>query len=385
LEFTSEEDIRKAGKISPLLPIDRSNLQYFLGESRAIKQPGEINEIKLAASEASLSFIDVFSEVNEDMTEARIEGLWFYKTSQHAQLNSRFASFLPCVSYGTSSAILHHAAENDVKGKDGDLFLLDAGTSHNFYASDITRTIPINGKFDDRQRKIYSIVLRTQKECIDLVKPGIQYEIIHRHALSIITSELLKLGFVKKKYIDFLNIGVIPDHDEPGGGEGEGGQKGSDKIKLKDRVLILRNRLAGLFMPHGVGHMLGLDTHDVAGYERRTPRLTEPSFNRLRLRRQLEAGMVVTIEPGIYFNKEITEPVLELKEKKEKKGLIDPEPSIDTEIEDILDASVVRSFYDFGGIRIEDDVLVTADGHEVLTFVPKEIADLEKLLATRRK
>lgn len=138
-------------------------------------------------------------------------------------------------------------------------------------------------------------------------------------------------------------------------------------------------------MPHGVGHMLGLDTHDVAGYERGTPRLTEPSFNRLRLRRQLEAGMVVTIEPGIYFNKEITEPVLELKEKKEKKGLIDPEPSIDTEIEDILDASVVRSFYDFGGIRIEDDVLVTADGHEVLTFVPKEIADLEKLLATRRK
>ena len=200
----------------------------------------------------------------------------------------------------------------------GRLMVIDAGVESNeHYASDFTRTYPTSGKFTARQREIYQLVYDCNELAFSLTRPGITYREVHLATARKMLEGLQALGIVKG------------DLDE-----------------------MVAEGIAGLFQPHGLGHNMGLDVHDMedlgenlVGYDPDQTRATQLGLRSLRMARRLVPGHVITDEPGIYFI-----PALIEKFKKEGLG------------KDFVNYAKLESYYDFGGIRIEDDVLVTADG-----------------------
>ena len=220
--------------------------------------------------------------------------------------------------------------------KNGDIAVNDSGAeSATHYASDITRTIPVGGKFSQRQREIYAIVLEAQTKAIEAVKPDIEFRDIHRLASEVLVSGLKDLGFVKGNVEEAVQAGVHT-----------------------------------LFFQCGLGHMMGLDVHDMenlgedyVGYTDTIKRNPEFGWRSLRLGKALEPGFVVTVEPGIYFIPELIN-----RWKAERKH--DP----------YIDYDTVEKYMDFGGIRIEDDILVTEQGCRVLGKpIPKALDDVEAM------
>lgn len=221
------------------------------------------------------------------------------------------------VGSGYDSAVLHYSRNSEVV-KDGDLVLIDAGGEILNYTADITRTFPSNGKFTPAQRQIYEIVLRIQKELISMIKPTVLYSDIIARCSHLILESAINLGFINGSAVD------IPT--------------------------MITAKVQYAFMPHGLGHFLGQDVHDTTIYPKAP----------------LEPGNVVTIEPGFYFNESAFQISLENEERKPYLKMDAIEPWIDS---------------NFGGIRIEDDVLVTQDGYEVLSAsCPKEIDEIEVLM-----
>jgi len=218
-----------------------------------------------------------------------------------------------------------------------DLLLADVGAeSPEGWASDVTRTWPVSGRFSSTQRGAYEAVLAAQRAAIAEVRPGVRYRDVHRAAGRALLDALIALGIFRGDPDDLYARGA-----------------------------------AALFFPHGVGHLLGLDVHDMedlgdrAGYAAGRVRSQTFGDRYLRLDRDLAVGMIVTIEPGFYR-------IPYLLERPEEVG----------DLEGALDRTVLARFADVRGIRIEDDVLVTADGAEVLTAnVPKAIADVEAAIA----
>jgi Xaa-Pro aminopeptidase len=216
----------------------------------------------------------------------------------------------------------------------GRMLVTDAGTeSVNGLASDITRTIPVSGTFNPRQREIYEIVLKANQETISAVKPGIMNKSLHMMASRIIAGGLKELGLMKGDTEEAVNQGAH-----------------------------------ALFMPHGLGHMMGLDVHDMeglgedyVGYDDEVQRIKQFGTAYLRLARKLQEGFVFTIEPGIYFIP----------------ALIDLWKS-ENRFNGFINYEKVEAYKDFGGIRIEDDILVTADGYRVLGKpIPKTVEEVE--------
>jgi Xaa-Pro aminopeptidase len=218
----------------------------------------------------------------------------------------------------------------------GDMIVNDsAAESPMRYASDITRTFPVNGKFTAQQREIYTIVCEAQKKAIEAINPGVEYRQIHFLACRDLADGLKCLGLMK--------------------GETESAVKAGAHA---------------LFMPCGLGHMLGLDVHDMealgenyVGYTDKIGRSEQFGTCKLRLARTLEPGFVITVEPGIYFIPELIDQW-----KAEKK------------FQEFIDYNKIETYRNFGGIRIEDDVLVLEDGRRVLGKpIPKAIADVEAI------
>jgi Xaa-Pro aminopeptidase len=203
------------------------------------------------------------------------------------------ASYHPIVGGGANACVMHYR-NNDQPLCDGDLLLLDAGCEHDFYASDITRTFPVNGRFSAAQRAVYEVVLEAQLAAIDKVRPGNHWNQPHEAAVRVITQGLVKLGLLE---------GSVPK--------------------------LIREQEYQRFFNHRTGHWLGLDVHDVGDYK------VGGEW------RVLEAGMALTVEPGIYIR---------------------PAPNIPKEFWNI-------------GVRIEDDVLVTAEAPEVLTAALEKTPD----------
>jgi len=239
------------------------------------------------------------------------------------------------VIFSVNGETLHnHHHENIMK--DGDLALLDSGAeSHLHYASDITRTFPVSGKFTQRQKDIYNIVLESQLKAIELIKPGISYKNIHLETAKIIASGLKGLGLMKGNIDDAVSQGAH-----------------------------------ALFYPHGLGHMLGLDVHDMeglgegfVGYDENTQRSDQFGLAYLRLAKELHPGFVITVEPGIYFIPQLYKNW-----------------KIDNKFADCINYDKVSEYLDFGGIRIEDDVLVTETGNRILgkSPIPKTVEEVEK-------
>ncbi|HSE20350.1 MAG TPA: M24B family metallopeptidase, partial [Pyrinomonadaceae bacterium] len=184
---------------------------------------------------------------------------------------------------------------------DGDLLLIDAGAEYKGYASDITRTFPINGKFSEAQREIYDLVLKAQEACVEMVRPGTTHDQLKQHSIEVLTEGMVELGL----------------------------------LKGKPSELIQEKKYEQFYM-HGLGHMLGIDVHDVGLYY-----YGEES-------RALEPGVVMTVEPGIYISP---------------------------------DAKDIPAKYLGIGVRIEDDVLCTQNGPKVLTNkVPKHADEIEALM-----
>ncbi len=222
--------------------------------------------------------------------------------------------------------------------KTGDIAVNDSGAESPLrYASDITRTIPVGGKFSQRQKEIYAIVLNSQERAIDAVKPGVEFRDIHRLASRMLLSGLKDLGLVK-------------------GDPEQGVEAGAHT----------------LFFQCGVGHMMGLDVHDMeaigedyVGYTDAIRRNPAFGFKSLRLAKAVEPGFVVTVEPGIYF---IPELIDRWKARQE--------------CSEYINYDMVEKYRDFGGVRVEDDILVTADGHRLLgAEIPKSIDQVEQMSA----
>jgi Xaa-Pro aminopeptidase len=231
--------------------------------------------------------------------------------------------------------ILHNHFHGN-KMKKGNLLIIDAGAeSRMHYATDITRTIPVGGKFSARQKEIYDLVLKAETECISRIHPSIPYLNIHMHASSVIAEGLRDLGILKGNITDIVSVGAH-----------------------------------ALFFPHGIGHMMGLDVHDMedlgekfVGYGDEYKRSEQFGLASLRMARRLEPGFVMTVEPGIYF----IPPLIEKWEAEKQ-------------FAEFINYEKVRTYLDFGGIRIEDDVLVTEDGYHVLGVpIPKTADEVEQV------
>jgi len=232
---------------------------------------------------------------------------------------------------------LHNHYHGNVLEK-GRMMVTDAGAETQFhYASDITRTVPVGGKFSKRQADIYQIVLDANVNSIEAIKPGIKYRDVHFLAARTIVDGLKNIGLMKGDTNDAVEAGAHT-----------------------------------LFLPHGLGHMMGMDVHDMeglgennVGYDEQTVRSKEFGTAYLRLGKELKAGFVLTVEPGIYFIPELIDQF-----KAEGK------------FTDFINYEIVETYKDFGGVRIEDDVLVTETGYRVLGKpIPKTIEEVERTMA----
>ncbi|MBN1567690.1 MAG: aminopeptidase P family protein [Acidobacteria bacterium] len=243
----------------------------------------------------------------------------------------RQQSFTPIVT--VRGEVLHNHSYGGILAE-GQLLLNDSGVeSSRYYASDITRTCPVSGRFTSLQADIYNVVLHMQLETIGMIKPGISYREVHLGACKVMVEDLIGLGLMKGDPSNAVEAGAH-----------------------------------ALLFPHGIGHMLGLDVHDmedlgdIVGYSRKEKRSSQFGLNFLRLSRPLEAGFVLTVEPGIYF-------IPALIDRWKGEGLH----------KEFINYNRLYPFGSFGGIRIEDNVVVTPTGTRVLgPAIPKTIPEVEQ-------
>lgn len=301
-----------------------------VADMRSVKEPQEIEELENAMEVAYLMHTNAMKMAKPGVYEREIAGV----VEGVALLAGTMMSF-PVILTKHGETLHNHDHSN--KLEKGDLMLVDAGCeSALHYATDHTRTMPVGGKYSSVQKDIYQIVLDAQTTAIDSIKEGVTNMSVHMKACSVIAEGLKNLGLMKG-----------------------------------DAKQAVEQGAHALFMPHGLGHMLGLDAHDmenlgedVVGYDKEVKRSNIFGADNLRLGRKLHEGFVITVEPGIYFIPQLIE-----KWENEKK------------FPDFIDYEKVKSYIGFGGIRIEDDILVTNDGCRVLGKpIPKTIEEVEAVM-----
>ncbi|KJV37640.1 Xaa-Pro aminopeptidase [Acinetobacter brisouii] len=281
-------------------PAQVVQLDRIVDEMRLIKSMQEIELMQIASKISAKAHTRAMQAVHPGMMEYALEAELNYIFGQ----NGCVPSYNSIVGGGANGCILHYVENNQVL-KDGDLVLIDAACEYECYASDITRTFPVNGKFSAEQKALYEVVLASQYAAIDAVKIGHSYREPHSVATKILTEGLLDLGLLKGELNELLETEAYRQ-----------------------------------FYMHGTGHWLGMDVHDVGTYK------TAGEW------RAYEAGMVVTVEPGLYIAPD--------------------DETVDEKWRGI-------------GIRIEDDVVATQQGPRVLTSdVVKDIDDIEHLMAEAR-
>jgi len=288
--------LRAAAKSGVTTPTEFVALDHLLHDMRLFKSRGEIAAMRKAAKIAAAAHVRAMRACRPGMMEYEIEAEFLHEFRRH---NST-PSYQPIVGGGANGCILHYT-ENKDRLRDGDLLLIDAGCEYECYASDITRTFPVSGRFTAEQRALYEVVLEAQLAAIDKVRPGNHWNEPHDAAVKTLTRGLVRLGLLK---------GRVPT--------------------------LIKNGDYRRFYMHRTGHWLGMDVHDVGDYK---------VGDEWRI---LEPGMVLTIEPGLYVA-----------------------PG---------SRGVPKKWWGTG-IRIEDDVLVTAAGADVLSAdAPKDPDDIERLM-----
>ncbi len=296
---------------------------------REVKTAAEIAEMEYALGCSALMYRSAFNVTRPGLTEARVAGM----IQGVALMEDLQTSFPPIVT--VHGEVLHnHGYGNTLE--DGRLLLIDSGVeSPGGYCSDITRTIPVGGVFSPKQREIYDVVLDAQRASIEAVAPGVPNLDVHLAAARATVEGLKAVGLMKGDVDEAVAAGAH-----------------------------------ALFFPHGIGHMIGMDVHDMedlgdaVGYAEGESRADQFGLGFLRLAKPLQPGFVITIEPGIYFIP----------------ALMDRWRAAGTNAA-FIDFDKVEEYRDFGGIRLEDDVLVTADGSRVLGVpIPKTADDVEVMM-----
>ncbi|KAI0405443.1 peptidase M24, structural domain-containing protein [Xylaria palmicola] len=301
---------------------DFSILAEAIDECRVVKDDYEIALIMKANLISSAAHKTVLEKVRAARNEYELEGVFIGSCLRQGAKKQAYPGI---VASGRAAATLHYVQnDQDLAGKD--LLLLDAGAEWRTYASDITRTFPISGRFTEQSRAIYEIVLQMQNDCIAMLKEGIWWDDVHVKAHEVAIDGLLSLGILKG-----------------------------------DRKEILAARTSTAFLPHGLGHYLGMDTHDTGGHPNYAD--PDPMFRYLRVRRNLPAGSIITVEPGIYFCEFIIRPYL--KDPKHAK---------------YIDENVLNNYWDVGGVRIEDNLLITKDSSVNLTGAVKDPDEMERII-----
>ncbi len=293
---------------------------------REIKSDDEIAEIERAVAVSALMYRIAFHNAKPGLKEAQIMGAMLGVALAHDMQ----PSFPPIVT--VHGEVLHNESYPGTL-EEGRLLLVDSGVeSAGGYCSDITRTLPVGGAFSPKQREVYEVVLAAQAAAFDAARPGATNRDVHLAAARATAVGLGALGLMRGDADEAVAAGAH-----------------------------------ALFFPHGIGHMLGLDVHDMedlgdaVGYDPGVARSGQFGLNYLRLARELKPGFVVTIEPGIYFI-----PALIDRWAGEKRH------------EDFIDYAAVAKYRDFGGIRVEDDLLIDDGGHRVLgPPIPKTVEDVE--------
>ena len=341
------------GRITRLLAEMRGvRARGFVTPAR-IEDPGPVlHELRLRRSPDELRRQRRACEISRD---AHIEAMRYARPGQHefeVQAAIEFVfrrggsprnAYPSIVASGPNATILHYT-ENTRRMEEGDLLLIDAGCEWGYHAADITRTFPVSGRFTAPQRRIYEVVLRAQLAGIAAANPGTRYEAVHEAARRALTEGLVELGLLPRGVEDSLAMHHYRE-----------------------------------FYMHGTGHWLGMDVHDVGDY---------------RIHRQsrlLESGMVLTVEPGLYFDPERAAVTFHLREYSEEEmwerryrlGMAAAKKIEDEEkarAETVVHE--IPAEYRGIGVRIEDDVLITADGAEILTAgTPKTIDEVERTCA----
>ncbi len=286
LAYKNRKKVATPQKIANIIPL--------VGSLRLIKDQNEIAFMKKAAAITTKAHKAAMAFTRAGVNEREVQALMEYI---YLKEGANGAAYESIVAGGDNANILHYI-DNQDELKDGDLLLIDAGSEYNLYASDVTRTFPVNGVYSGIQKEVYEIVLEAQKASLRASRPGSTIATIHAEA-----SKVLAQGLV-----DLKVMSSIPEE-------------------------LASDQTFKSFYPHGTGHWLGLDVHDNCPY---TDGPEDIKF---------APGMIYTIEPGLYFPKNATNIPAELR------GM---------------------------GIRIEDDILITADGYENLTSaIPKEIKEVE--------
>jgi Xaa-Pro aminopeptidase len=296
---------------------------------RSVKEKVEIKEIEDAVDIAYEMHVTAMKMCKPGVKEQEIFG-----TLEGIALAKGGGTSFPII-LSINGQTLHNHAHGNVLTK-GKMMVTDAGAETNLhYASDITRTTPVGGKFSSQQKEIYEIVYRANTECIKAIKPGMSNRDTHFMACRIIAEEMKTLGLMKGDTDEAVSAGAHT-----------------------------------LFMPHGIGHMMGLDVHDMenlgenyVGYNEDVKRSDQFGTAYLRFALPYKPGHVLTIEPGCYF-------IPELIERWKSEG----------KYKDFINYSKLDKYMSIGGIRLEDNVLITEKGHKVLgKAIPKSIKEVESI------
>jgi len=306
-------------------------LIHAVATQRSVKDPYEIREMENAMNEVTaLAYRHASGFIKPGNYEYQVAGALKGSVLQH---NCRMAYPIIC---SVNGEILHNNYHGNKMDK-GQLLLIDAGAESPMrYATDITRTYPVGGKFSSQQKDIYTIVLNAQEVAMNAIKPGKAYKEVHFTAATAIANGLKELGLMKGDTDDAVKHGAHC-----------------------------------MFFPHGIGHMIGLDVHDMedigedyVGYDSEFKRSDQFGTAYLRMAKRLQEGHVLTVEPGIYF-------ISALIDKWHNEG----------RYRDFIDYKAVSKFRNFGGIRIEDNIVVTGKGYKIIgNPIPKKPEEIEKLL-----
>lgn len=318
--------------------VDDSSLWIPFVECRVIKSEMEMDLLRHATKISSEAHREIMKTVKPGMSEFEMEALFKYHVYKHG--GCRHVAYTCICGSGMNGAILHygHAGEPNSKVmKDGDMLLYDMGAEYHCYCSDITCSYPLNGKFTADQKIVYQAVYNAWKGVTDALKEGVEWPEMHKLAEREILTHLKKHNLIK---------GNVDD--------------------------MMAARFGSLFMPHGLGHFIGHDVHDIGGYHKELPesatRSAAPGLRSLRTSRTMKAGMAITIEPGCYFVWSIIEQAAQ-----------------NVAWSEFLNMDELIRFKEFGGVRIESDVLVHKESCEDMCEVPRTIEEIEEFMKENRE
>lgn len=291
-----DKKIKKITKLTKDFKL-KDDVAKIIQKMRLVKSQAEILLIKESIAITAKAHERAMKFHKKGKYEYDLQAEIEHEFKKNSAYSDAYTSIIAC---GNNANTLHYI-QNDSLLKDGELILIDAGCEHNYYASDITRVIPVNGKFTQAQKELYNMVLDTQLKIIDMVRPNVKRSELQKKAQELLTRGMIELGVLKGSFEQLLK---------------------QERYKK--------------YYPHGIGHWMGIDVHDPAPY-------TDVKGREIALKE----GMVLTIEPGIYIDKR--------------------------------DKNVPKKYRGIG-IRIEDDILVTKDGYENLSYaIPKSIEEIEAL------